>query len=79
MGLWGLVVCQNKGNPIENPKYSTPYYRTPKMVPLILANPPLVFLVDFRFWVFVLGFWDVWDLEVHTHSAHGSGCSDVNS
>ena len=35
-----MVVSQNKGTPI----YYTPYYWTPKKVPLILGNPHIVII-----------------------------------
>ena len=34
-----LVVSGNRGTPIKTTKYYSPYYRDPKMVPLILGNP----------------------------------------
>ena len=36
-----LVVSQNKGNPVQTPKYCNPYYGDPNKVPLIIGNPHL--------------------------------------
>ena len=34
-----VVVFQNKGTPIQPPKYYNPYYGDPKIVPLISGTP----------------------------------------
>ena len=33
-----MVISQNRGTPIQTPKYYNPYYGDPKKVPLILGN-----------------------------------------